>query len=331
MSEKSNPTAIGAFVVGAIILLATGAALFGGAEFFAKKHMYVTYFTENAKGLRVGSNVMMNGVHVGQVSKVALIIDQNNWESKTEVVLEVRPESYMVTKDGVAGHGEDIAVILEDVVRLGGLRASLQVESFVTGQLAVEVAFRPGAPAVLRGGANAPYPEIPTIPSDIKKILASIQTWLGDMSSGLESKELAQRIQNILRGADELANSKDIRESLAGVNSIINRTETQQLTPALQATLDEVRRAATDAGSLLRNADGLIDSDLKPAIAKLEEALNEAEQALVATKYHLRGESVQVYQLGETLREVEGAARAIREFMDYMESHPEAVLKGKNQ
>ena len=332
MSNKSNPTVIGAFVVGAIILLATGAAIFGGAKLFAEKTTYVAYFTENTKGLRVGSNVMMNGVQVGQVSKMALIIDQDSWESTTEVTIEVIPDSYIVTKtDVLVGQGSEVPVILEDVIKLGGLRAVLEPESFVTGQLAIEIEFRPDTLAVMRGGADVPYPEIPTITSDVRKLIAGIQSWLADMSNGLEPKELAQRIQNILRGVDELANSEDVRESLAGANTIINQNETQQLTAALQATLDEVSRAVSDAGSLLRNADVMIDSDLKPAIAKLEGSLNETEQVLAAAKFHLRGESVQVYQLGETLREVEGAARALREFMDYLESHPEAVLKGKNQ
>jgi paraquat-inducible protein B len=92
-----------------------------------------------------------------------------------------------------------------------------------------------------------------------------------------------------------------------------------------------VRRAASDASSLLRNADVMIDRDLKPVIENLVGTLNEAEQVLADAKFHLRGESVQVYQLGETLKEIEGAARSLREFLDYLESHPEAVLKGKSQ
>jgi hypothetical protein len=43
----------------------------------------------------------------------------------------------------------------------------------------------------------------------------------------------------------------------------------------------------------------------------------------------LSGDSVQAYQLGQALREVEGAARSMREFLDYLERNPEAVLQGK--
>ena len=47
MSKESNPTLIGAFVVGATVLLAAGVAVFGGAELFATRIVYVAYFAEN--------------------------------------------------------------------------------------------------------------------------------------------------------------------------------------------------------------------------------------------------------------------------------------------
>ena len=128
-----------------------------------------------------------------------------------------------------------------------------------------------------------------------------------------------------------MANSQALRESLAGANSIINREETQQLSVSLQATLEEFRSAASDARSLLKNADAKLDTDLKPVLESIVGTLDEAQGALAAAKLQLRGDSVQGYQLGEALREVEGAARALREFMDYLERNPEAILQGKKQ
>jgi len=332
MSKKSNPTMIGAFVVGAVLLLAIGVAVFGGAELLAKRNVYVAYFTENAKGLRVGSNVMMNGVQIGQVSNMRLLIDQEDWESLTEVTMEILPESYIPTRDGVViGEGPDASVSHDVLIHEAGLRATLQSESFVTGQLAIQIQFRADKPAVMRGGPKPPYLEIPTMPSNIQQLLANIQTFLGDFAEGLDPGELAEHISNILRGADELANSEDVRATLAGIDTLVNRPATQELTATLQSTLKEVRSAASDAGSLLRNADVLVEDDLKPVIKRLAGALEEAQKALAAAKYQLRGDSVQVYQLGETLREVEGAARAMREFLDYLEQNPEALLKGKKQ
>ncbi len=333
MSKKSNPTVLGAFVVGAVVLLAVGATLFGGAELLAKRTIYVAYFTENTQGLRIGSNVMMNGVQIGFVSNMSLLIDVDDFKSQTEVTMEVLPESWIATQDGMAtGDFQAGDVPHEVLINRGGLRATLQAESFVTGQLLVEMRFRPETVPVLRGGENAPYPEIPTMPSDIQEILAKIKNWIGDVGEQVDPKEMSARFNNILRGVDELVNSQDLRDTLAGVDSIVNDDDTQQLTATLQATLREFRSAASDAGSLIRNADTKLDTvELKPIVERLVGTLDEAEAALAAAKFQLQGESVQFYQLGATLKEIEGAARALREFMDYLERNPEAILQGKQQ
>ncbi len=333
MSKKSNPTVIGAFVVGAVLLLAIGAILFGGAELLAKRTIFVAYFTEDTQGLRVGSNVMMNGVHIGFVSSMALLIDRDNFESETEVTMEILPESWVLTHDGVPIEDRQISEIShEELIDRGGLRATLQSESFVTGQLLIEMRFRPETAAVMRGGENAPYPEIPTIRSDIQEALANLKNWLTDFGENVDPEEIADRINGILRGLDELVNSQDLRESLAGIDAIINKEDTQKLTATLQATLKEFSSAASDAGSLIRNADTKLDTvELKPVIERLVATLDEAEATLAAAKFQLRGESVQSYQLGATLKEIEGAARAMRELLDYLERNPEALLQGKER
>jgi paraquat-inducible protein B len=327
MSKTSNPTLIGAFVVGAAVLLAVSVAIFGGSELLAKRQVYVAYFTENTQGLRAGSNVVLNGVRIGHVSAVALIIDAKTFSAETEVTIEILRDSFIVT-DG----GEIVGVGLDDsyktIIVDAGLRAALQVESFITGQLLVELDFRPETEPVLRGGDDPPYPEIPTIQSQTQEMLAKVQTLIGDFGEAFDIKKIGEQIENTLEGLSELTNSEDVRESLAGINSIINRNETQELTASLQATLKDLRSAASGASALLKNGDAKLES-LQPAIDKLVVTLDEAQATLAAAKLALQGESTQVYQLGSTLREVEAAARALREFLDYLEQNPESLLRGK--
>jgi len=329
MSKKSNPTLIGAFVVGAVALLATGVALFGGAELFAKRSIYVAYFVENTQGLRTGSTVMLNGVAIGHVSNVALLVDADTYEAKTEVLIEILPDSFILVSGGKPIEGGGHAVHnIEDAIAEAGLRAVLQVESFVTGQLLIELAFRPDSESIRRGGANPPYLEIPTIPSQTQEMVAKVQTFVADLGEGLDIKAIGQRVEEILIGVDELANSEDLRESLAGINKIINQRETQELTATLQGTLNKVSDAAADASTLLQDGDATLDS-LKPVIDNMVIALEEAQGTLNAATVALQGESIEVYQLGTTLREIEAAARALREFLDYLEQNPEALLRGK--
>ena len=52
---------------------------------------------------------------------------------------------------------------------------------------------------------------------------------------------------------------------------------------------------------------------------------------LATARGQIDGSSPQVYQLEATLRELEGAAIAIREFFDYLERNPESLIRGKQQ
>ncbi len=332
MSKKSNPTVIGAFVVGAVVLLAGGVALFGGSELFAKREIFVAYFTEKTQGLRKGSNVTMNGAQIGYVSDTVLLINKDTFESITAVKMEIRPESWLVVSAGVAlGSGLETSIPYDELIQVGGLRAQLQTESLVTGQLMVDITFQPDTTPVMRGGDNPPYPEIPTIPSNIQRIVANVQRFIHDLTKNFDPGEASVRLQSSIRGLDELANSQDLREAFAGANRVINREATQQLSASLQSTLDALGRAASDAGSLLRKADARLDTDLKPLIERIDGTLDEAQGALAAAKFQLRGDSTQGYELGAALREVEAAARAMREFLDYLDRNPEALLRGKKQ
>ena len=134
MSKQANPTIIGAFVVGAIVLIATAFELFGGSQILAEKYRYVAMFDEPTNGLRVGANVLLNGVRVGYVSDIDLIIDDVNYETDTQVVLELLPDD-IKTKSGQK-LGTDSAPFLDHdtLINKAGLRATLEIESFVTGQ-----------------------------------------------------------------------------------------------------------------------------------------------------------------------------------------------------
>jgi paraquat-inducible protein B len=334
MSKKSNPTIIGAFVVGAIILLATAVALFGGSEYFAKHEYYVAYFEEDTKGLRVGSNVLLNGVRIGYVSEIALLMDETTFATITRATLEILPDLFYVTDTGrIVGTGSQDIVGHDRLVHEAGLRAQVDTQSIVTGQLVVSLSLNPGTDAVMRG-VDPPHPEIPTMPSDSEAFIAKVQKVARNIGENMDIEEISMRINGILKGLDELTNSEDLRGSLDGINRIINDEDTQQLTASLQSTLDKLNAAVTDAGELFRNADGQVETlaeDLQPAINGLTDVLIEAEQTLGYARSQLSGESVQMHELEATLVEVKSAARAISQFFDYLERNPEALLSGKNQ
>ena len=230
------------------------------------------------------------------------------------------------------GTGSRDVVGHQALVEVGGLRAQLaSANEFVTGQLVVSLSLRPETEFIMRG-IDPEYPEIPTMPSGTAELMNKLQSFAADLGENLDVEDIGARISGILKGLDEVANSEDLRNILAGANKIVNDDDTQELTASLRASVDEIRIVAADASSLMRNADGQIEvlaADLKPAVGKLSSVVTEVEQTLAAAKEQMRGESVQMYQLEATLNELEGAAIAIRQFFDYLERNPEALLSGK--
>jgi len=333
MSKQASPTVIGAFVVGAVILIATAFALFGGAQIFATKNRYIAVFAEPTNGLRVGANVMLNGVRVGYVSDIDLIIDDVSFETDTQVVLELINED-IKTKSGDELDSEFAARFNhERLIQEAGLRASLQMESFVTGQLSVALQLRPETEAVMRA-VDPPYDEIPTVASNVQELLNNLQSWFAEIQENVDFRGLSQRLNDVLQALDDLARSEDMRESIAGINRLINDAEMQQLAGQVVATLEEMRQASSAASNLFSNTEKDVDmlvADLQPALKRLAGALDEAEQTLAAAKSQLKGDSEQFYQLGTTLDELERAARSVREYFDYMERNPEAFLQGKSK
>ena len=213
------------------------------------------------------------------------------------------------------------------------MRAQLEIESFVTGQLWIVLELQPGSDAMFRA-ADPPYPEIPTMPSNISEILTRLQDWVTEVQENVDIGELSRNINSVLSGIDELVHSKDLQDALAGINQFVNDDQTQELAGELQSALAQVRLAAEDARTLFRNAEESVDSlavDMNEIQERLDTTLAEAENTLAAARQRLRGDSEQLYRLSATLDEIEKAARAMRQFFDYIERNPEALLRGKSE
>ena len=100
MSKRTSPAVIGGFVIGAVLLLTIGFAIFGGTQLFANKSRYVAYFDEPTDGLRTGANVLMNGVRIGYVSDIDLLFDQRSFDTLTQVTIDILEDSYVITNEG---------------------------------------------------------------------------------------------------------------------------------------------------------------------------------------------------------------------------------------
>lgn len=334
MSKQTNPTLIGAFVVGAVALIAVAVALFGGSELFRETTKYVTYFDRSVKGLRVGSNVLFRGVRIGYVTDIRIVGDIDTLEFGIPVVFEVLPDAVSLIQEGrVLGSAAERDAIDVDRLIKAGLRAQLNSESLITGQLVIELDLLPETEPVFRG-ISPPYPEIPSIPSDIQQAIEDLRRFVTEVQSSVDVPEVLANLQNIAAGLDRIINSEEVERIFTGVERFVNSDDTQALTADLRVAVRDLRITLADTRNLVNNADtevkGLAQK-LDPVLQDLDAAIVEGGKVLADLDNQIGAESEVNYELINTLTEIQRAARSLRALTEYLERHPEAFLRGKTE
>src|SRR5262245_15522856 len=243
MARQARKTLIGAFVVGAVVLVAAAITVFGSGRFFQKRFTFVMYFSGSITGLSVGSPVEFRGVKVGQVTKIAAVFDPKALSITIPVYVEVDPKSLVVSGSGdmtsVLSTHEFYQPLLDK-----GLKAQLDIESFITRQLYINMDFYPDRPAKLLG-LDPRYPEIPTIPSLQDQIVQTLQ-------------KLPERIITVADGIARLVNSPAAQQSLRDLDVLIQSvtTEIKPLMTSLTAMSAAARSTFAQAEKTLSLKEG---------------------------------------------------------------------------
>ena len=352
MSKQVNKTLIGVFVVVAIAMLVAAVLIFGSGKFFQEKHRYVAYFSGSVKGLRVGAPVMFRGVRIGEVEDIALYYYRQEFEFKIPVMITLYP-------DKIVGIGMDFNPDEEDyewkTLLDDGFRATLEMQSIVTGQLLIGLDFHKDAPLNLHGleelKLGPDVREIPTIKSGLQL--------LGKKIEQLPLDEIAADLQSSLRGLNEFVNSPEFGKSLhyfkqlmrearnlmVNVNKQVDPLfaqvdqtllDAQKLLRDVDGQIDplaaSIKTTSDDAGKLLKNVNkriGPLQADLNKTTARLRSALQSAESAIIEIDDMVDDESDLRYYLDIFLREITLAARSVRALADYLERNPDALVRGK--
>ena len=139
MAKQANRMMIGGFVVLAVIIMAASLVVFGSGKFFKKTNKYILYFDESVKGLSVGAPVLFQGVQVGSVTSIILQADFVKMKTQIPVIIEIEPDRCKV-RTGERSYRK----VAEKLIEMG-LRAQLVMQSFITGQLMIELDFYPNS------------------------------------------------------------------------------------------------------------------------------------------------------------------------------------------
>lgn len=307
MSKRVNPTLIGTFVVGAIALAVAAVLLLAGGELFASKAQYVMYFDGSVKGLNIGSPVNFRGVKIGTVTNIQLVIVKNNQDIKIPVVIEI-DNSRFIQKDPSAVANDDIDETEEMKMLIkAGLRAQLQLQSLLTGQLFIQIDFYPGTPDRLVGDEE--YVEIPTIPTPIDKITRKLEDF---------------PFQKVL---------DDITSTMNGISKLVNSPDVQAALVSARQSLDEFRKLAGNLNQQVAPLAASVDTTMmeaRSALADARSAMVQARSALEAAG-DLVSDKRLITELDSALVELAGAARAVRVLANSIDRQPESLIRGRSK
>ena len=328
MSKQANKTLIGAFVLGALVLIVTGVVVFGSGTFFRKVNRNVMFFEGSVKGLQIGAPIIFRGVQIGHVTDIALELNAKDLTAFIPVYTEIDPQKVIPIADKPSYDQLYLQALIEK-----GLRAQLQLQSFVTGQLMVNLDFYPDTPIRLVG-LEKKYPEIPTIPSSLEKLTKSFEA--------LPLKEIADRLNETLAGINRLVNSRDLQTSISSLNQLLKNTDALvknvntkigPLASDIKGTTDAARAAFVQAEKTLRfdeGAPGQIAVSVKETLSAAQATLKETNKAVENINGIAAQNANLGYEIGRTLEQVAELSRSIRVLADYLERHPEALLRGKS-
>jgi paraquat-inducible protein B len=332
VNRRANPTIVGAFIIGAIALLVAGLVIFGSGSFFRQRLHAVAFFGGNIQGLNVGAPVNLRGVRVGTVTAIRIEVDFKTGAVLIPVYMEFDPKLIKLKDANL--RAEDVlrpAMLKSAVDR--GLRARLALQSFVTGQLLVDLFIEPNEPKRLVG-AEPSLAEIPTSPSDIEKvkdlmaqlprIADSMSRTLQDLDRVISSSDIPALVRSLIATANSYnALATPARAALDSVST--NVAQTAQSARAALATAETTLR---DASTLLGTTNGLMTDDVKVTLHAATAALDSAERALTNVNT-LVGNSQQRYDIDQILRNLSATSRALRSLSEELERRPNAVIMGK--
>jgi len=254
-------------------------------------------FDQSVRGLSPGAGVDLLGVDIGRVRSIALQYDDQRKRFPVEVVAEIYPLRLGPVRTVLlreAGSSDD-ATVLQRLVA-SGLHAQLRTGNLLTGQLYVALDFASGSP---RAGASASAARSAGAARAAGSAGASADGAVRMPTAPGTLSELQPQIAEIVQKMskipfDEIG--RDLRSTLSGASKAIG-----QLTPDAQKALAEVSRTLARAQTSLDNLDRNVTDPNAPVQRNLE----------------------------DTLVELQRASRALRVLSDYLQQHPESLLRGK--
>jgi paraquat-inducible protein B len=264
---------------------------------------YVSYFDDSIQGLSKGSAIKLFGVQVGNVTDLRLVLrpgPAGHARLTARVDFVLQPHRALLGPAAETLYPEPMRAQVAE-----GLQVVLETSNYLTGEKALSLSYLPNA----RGVAVAQEEEGALVLPSHSGGIDTITDTLSEVAARLNSipyEQIGKSLQHALGSVDQTVSGPDLKRAIAGLSS----------------TLEEVRALAHEARSGLAPAF----ERLPQIAAHLDEAVQNANVAL-STLGASDGAFQQKAQ--RLLTQVADMARSVRLLADFLEQHPETLLRGR--
>ncbi len=312
MPIANNYFKIGLFAIVGTLLLVAGLLAFGLSDaLFKKRLVCVTFFERSVQGLSADSAVKFRGFRVGKVTSISLASPNKSTglQPAVKVIFEIEPAA-------LAGQDEDAELartyISGQIDR--GLKVILSIQGVTgIGFLDLDYTEDPKGKYYKTAYDWAQGQDLVYIPSGPSQIM--------------EISESASRIVKSLSDVDFADISNEAKALIKNLNKAVTDLDTAALSGDVNDTLSEIRLAAGELVTLLRDADETIKGGAKTNLGReLEATVQQVRQSLKRLD-QLFGSSQS--NLPVTLDNLRVMSENFRELSELLKDQPSQALFGQ--
>jgi phospholipid/cholesterol/gamma-HCH transport system substrate-binding protein len=314
MALGTNRWKLGLFVILGISLALAAAVVLGAHSFNDATVRNVSFFDESVQGLDVGSPVKFRGVTIGRVAAIEVAPDRRHVQVENELFVE------QLGRLGLHGRGGDKKLSLHPDLRVQLAQTGLTGVKFIlldffdgSAYPAPVLPFRapantiPATPSTMKNLEGSVVRAVNQFPDIATAMLGTVEK-LNTLLDGVEKQRLPARAGDTLTEAN--ATMRELRAQLSALKA-------GELSSDARAGINELNQTLTNVNRLLERLES--DQGLMMSAERAANSINEVA----------RGAQSVGPELELTMREVRGAARSIKRFVDALERDPDMLLKGR--
>jgi paraquat-inducible protein B len=253
------------------------------------------------------SAVTLLGFQIGEVESTRLAYGEHTGAPYAIVTAVLYPQQMQLaagsnTRSTPADWRAATDLAVNRLIHLG-FRARLEQTPPILGDQSIALVRIPGAPTaqLVMDGANPRFPSAPGS-SGLDDIVAKGDAFLSKLD-GVPLEDIGANLKRITGNLDKFTSSPELKDSLTRLHSTLT-------------SLDKILR------------------DVQPQIGPLISKLNDVAAELSGTAASLRQilESAgpdEDASLPDAIRQITEAASSIKTLTDYLDRHPEALIRGK--